>query len=604
MKLQIGQRIPRPGARAGTLGTMILILPLLLSFAHAAQPTGSLTATLEPAVIPHGAQTTLQLRFQDCIPERVPEIPAVEGLQIRYAGQSRETTIVNGSMRSAVVLSYRVQAGQPGNYTIPSVRVRIDGQTLASQPVVLQVAQNDAQGEQAQPLILTLDFPKRAYFVGEATTATVSLFSRYASQRLLQLPSLSVDGAVVGTNVPVAAPQRVTTNNAVYALNRWQVPVTFVKTGTLRVSAEDCRLAVQFRSQGARDRFGFPSLFGEFDTREFTVSSPPLDVTIRPLPSENAPPEFTGAIGQFALKASISSSNVVAGDPLTLSVQLSGRGNLESLRWNAPSNWTGFRLYEPTSHLQVSDPLGQTGAKTIEQVIIPDSRAVLAVPPIRFAFFDPVRESFQTLSHPGFALKVMAASTPSAQPTIARAPDTETDRRTTDIVHIKSRPGHLALTHPPLIVRPGFLLLTTLPVLAWLLSLGWRQHLDRLAADPRHTRKRELARRLKVGLDTLRARARANQVQEFYSELFRLLQEVLGERLNLPAASITGEIVDQRLRSTSAPTGLIDATEALFAQCDQARYAPEAVAGSLESACAQAEQRLRELQQLEVKHAV
>jgi len=581
---------------------VVAFLVLLLSSVSAAQRPVSLTATLEPPAIPFGAQATLRLRFQDCVPQTIPDIPAVNGLQIRYISQGRETTIVNSSVQSAVVLSYSVQPSQPGTYSIPSVRTLVDGQALVSRPVTLQVAPTDPQSPQAQPLFLTLEFPKDAFYVGEATTATVSLFSRYASQRLLRLPSLSVDGAIVGTNVPVAAPQTVTTNNAVYRFERWQVPVTFVKTGNLRVSAENCEVGVQFRGQRSRDPFGFPSLFGDIETRRFTVSSQPVAVQVRPLPSENVPPEFTGAIGRFSLNAAISSTNVAAGDPLTLTVRLSGLGNLESLRWSAPSNWAGLRLYEPTSTLEVSDALGHSGAKTIEQVVIPDSTAVRAVPPIRFAFFDPVRDSYQTLGHPGFALKVLAAATPTAQPTIARAADSDGNQRATDIVHIKSRPGHLAVTGPPWITRPGFLALGTLPLLAWLISLLWHQRVQRLASDPRHARNREVARRLNAGIATLRSQTKTGQVQEFHSGLFRLLQEVLGERLGLPAASITGGIVEQGLRDAQVPTDLTANLEQLFAQCDQARYAPEAVPGTLESTLPRAEQVLRQLQHLEVKH--
>jgi hypothetical protein len=505
-------------------------------------------------------------------------------------------------MQNAVVFSYSVQPSQPGSYTIPAVRASVDGQTLVSQPVTLQVAQTDPQAPQAQPLFLTLTLPKSTFYVGEATTATVSLFSRYANQRLLRLPALSVDGAVVGTNVPVTAPRTVTTNNAVYRFESWRVPVTFAKTGNLRISAENCELAVQFRNQRSRDPFGFPSLFGDTETRRFTISSQPTAVGVRPLPSDNVPPEFTGAIGRFSLNASISSTNVAAGDPLTLTVRLSGLGNLESLRWSAPSNWTGFRLYEPMSRLEVSDALGHTGTKTIEQVVIPESTAVRAVPPIGFAFFDPVREIYQTLSHPGFALGVVAAATPAAQPTVTRATDRKDSHRATDIVHIKNRPGHLALTGSPLITRPGFLALGMLPLLAWIISLLWHQRVERLASDPRHARKREVTRRLKIGLATLRAHAQAGQVQDFHSQLFRLLQEVLGERLSLPAASITGEIVDHHLRASHVPVDLTDGVEQLFTQCDQARYAPDAVTGTLESTLPRAEEILRQLQYLEVNH--
>jgi predicted anti-sigma-YlaC factor YlaD len=75
-------------------------------------------------------------------------------------------------------------------------------------------------------------------------------------------------------------------------------------------------------------------------------------------------------------------------------------------------------------------------------------------------------------------------------------------------------------------------------------------------------------------LKELRDQASANNSDAFFATVFRLLQERLGERLDVPANSITEAIVEERLR----PSGLSEETCAelreLFQMCNLARYAP------------------------------
>lgn len=593
-----GRRAPHRAHRIlGPVAWLLATLTTLL----AAPASPRLTATIDPPLIAPGTQTTLQLRFENGAPASVPEIPAVPGLRIRYTGQGRETTIVNGSVQSAVVLSYAVDTTsntQPGTYTIPAVRADVGGQTLSSQPVQLQVS---AEGEVGDIAFLTLSFPKSEFYVGESTLAEILLFSRYGG-RIAQHPGLSASGAVVGAKIEINNLQaiQVVTNSTVFSRVGWQIPVTFAKTGTLRFSAEDCVLTIQYRSQQrARDPFGFPSLFGGVETRNFNLASPPLAVTVRPVPTENVPAGFSGAVGRFNLEAQTSSTNVAAGDPLTLTVKLSGQGNLEALRWEAPSDWTGLKAYEPTSRLE-ADAFGLQGQKTIEQVLVPESTAVNAIPPIQFAFFDPEPGVYRVLRHPGFPLTVTPALSPSVQVMVTRPADSDAPPAAADIVHIKSRLGPLALVESTALRGPVTFLWSGIPVLAWILSLLWRSRAQRLASNPRHQRQRRTARRLKQGLIDLRQHAQANAVEAFHSELFRLLQEVLGERLDLPASSITGAVVNQHLQTPATPPELARAVDRLFTQCDQARYAPQAMSCTLSDLFTQAESTLRQLQILEV----
>ena len=89
--------------------------------------------------------------------------------------------------------------------------------------------------------------------------------------------------------------------------------------------------------------------------------------------------------------------------------------------------------------------------------------------------------------------------------------------------------------------------------------------------------------------------AAANQPDEFFATLFRLLQEQLGERLDCPASAIIENVLDEHALLRSAPAATRADLHGLFQLCNQARYAPVRGTGELNSVAAQFEKVSREL---------
>ena len=95
----------------------------------------------------------------------------------------------------------------------------------------------------------------------------------------------------------------------------------------------------------------------------------------------------------------------------------------------------------------------------------------------------------------------------------------------------------------------------------------------------------------------LREHAAARRSDEFFATTFRLLQEQLGERLNVPAAAITEAVVEEKLPALGAPSELSQRLDELFQACNQARYAGATVAG-MEALIPKIEQTLADVQKL------
>ncbi len=56
------------------------------------------------------------------------------------------------------------------------------------------------------------------------------------------------------------------------------------------------------------------------DWQNVTVDSDPLTVQVLPLPRENVPAGFSGAVGTYSLTLTASPTNVAMGDPVTVKV--------------------------------------------------------------------------------------------------------------------------------------------------------------------------------------------------------------------------------------------------------------------------------------------
>ena len=218
------------------------------------------------------------------------------------------------------------------------------------------------------------------------------------------------------------------------------------------------------------------------------------------------------------------------------------------------------------------------------------------LPPVQFSFFDPNAKSYRTLAGPPVGLIVRPTAALVSLPTL-NTPGQPAGTND-EIVHIKPYLGVSPVAGAPLIQQPWFLALQGVPVLTWLSLLIARKRSESLARNPRLRRQREVARKVEEGLAQLRHQAAAQESDAFFATVFRLLQEQLGERLDLPASAITEAVIEERLRNRSVPEPTLATLHELFLVCNQARYAPHRTSHELASFITRVETTLKELQKI------
>ena len=129
-----------------------------------------------------------------------------------------------------------------------------------------------------------------------------------------------------------------------------------------------------------------------------TLQSKPVEITVKPLPQENKPADFKGAVGNFTIQSSFQKDKITTDDAGNLKVVIAGTGNIQLI--NAPKiNWPdGIDGYDA----KIADDIDKLsvpmkGSKTFTYPFTVSNAGIYTIPAVSFSFFDPVSSVYKTL---------------------------------------------------------------------------------------------------------------------------------------------------------------------------------------------------------------
>ncbi len=597
-----GRNVPYFGWRRLNL----FFLPVFLFGSVLMATAASFTASLDRDTITLGEQATLSLAIEGSQSPHVPT-PGVRGLEITQTGTSQNVSFVNGAMSSTFTITFSVAARQPGEFTIPSLTAEVNGQSFATEPLKLTVLKASAPAAAvvnsgSEVAFLKFNFPDQKIYVGQSVVGRLELYLRNDVQNFgnFQLTGSPTDGFRAGKTTELQNQRRrAQVGTHAYTVIPLAIPLTVVRTGPLTLGPFTATAVVVLPS---RDQGGDPffrQFFNQGEQKQVSLASEPVTVESLPLPETDKPANFTDAVGDFTMTATAGPTNLTVGDPITVRVQISGRGALDTVTLPPQDAWHDFKTYPPTTKLSTSDQFGFQGTKTFEQIVSPLNSDVRELPPLSFSFFNPGDGAYHTLTQPAVPLLVKAAGASPMPALAANATPAQENPVAQDILPIHENLGTLETRTVPLLMQPKFLALQSLPVLAFLGAFIWRKRADSLANNPRLRRQRAVAQLVRDGTNDLKKYAAENQPDDFFATLFRLLQEQLGERLDCPASAITENVIEEHPVLRVAPETTLTGLRELFQLCNQARYAPVRGSAELNSVAEKFEQAVSDLQEVE-----
>src|SRR6266581_3430435 len=388
--------------------------------ANAFADSPSVTAVLSNSEAAVGAMVQLQIRVTGSRGADAPEKIAVDGLEIYRTGTSQHFEMNNFNVTSSVVYDYTIRPLQAGTFIIPPQTIRVGGNSLRTPQLRLNVTDSlgrssrssrDVQPANANKLVFAeLIVPKKTAFVGEMVPVEIRLgFDPRARPKLIDGPEIAGQG-FTAQKLQQSGENLETINGRSYDVVTFKTAVAAARAGKFEIGPVKAKAQVSLprrpstsrsRSQSPFDLFNlddpfsdpfFADPFGQSERRELDVESEPATFEVKPLPS-NAPPTFSGAVGNFTMTTDAKPKNVQAGDPITVTSTISGRGNFDRVNAPAFEDEHGWHKYPPSAKFKQDDDVGISGAKSFETVISSNEKKQF-LPPFVFSYFDPLKEKY------------------------------------------------------------------------------------------------------------------------------------------------------------------------------------------------------------------
>jgi tetratricopeptide (TPR) repeat protein len=549
------------------MGFRLLLILALLGGTATAEITVS--ARVDPAIIQMGESAEFGVEIGGTQGVPAPEVPAVDGITLRYLGPATQVSFVNGQISQSVTHRFSVAATRPGTFTIGPVGFVVEGKRHEAAAVTLTVRAAGAQpGQGGEGLRLVLSVAKPEVYLHERVPLSLQLWVGNTRVTNLQYPNIGGDGVAIDKLPQQPAQRREQTPEGVFQVVDFATTLTPLRSGTLTVGPATMRLEVLVRTRGGGDPF-FGDVFGE-TRRPRELASAPLTLTVLPLPEADRPADFTGAVGRFEMEVDAAPLALGVGDPVTITSKIRGTGNFESVSPPTIAASEELRVY-PVQ--QTGQP--GTGERIFEQVVIPQRAGTVTLPALRFSYFDPEARAYRTLSEPPVMLTVRAGATPERGPQVVGAvvPRTPAEKLGRDIVFIKDSPGTLGSVGARRHRRVAFWALQAVPLLAWLAAVAYDRRRRRLTGDVRYARFTRAGRAAREAIAGARQKLQAGERAAFYDALARAVSEYLAAKLDLPPGDVTAATVGERLRRTGLSSAAHDLEE-FFSTCERARFAP------------------------------
>lgn len=564
-------------------------------------------------------QVTLSLADEEVESYRPPDFRNLKVLSAPRA-PSRSTQMQIGAggtfVQNSFIWQYQLLAADKGSYNIGPARVRIQGQEIRSNivrvtarthhgggatpgapsplagagantpglPSPLDDQSNRAAAEGGTFVRLSVD--KQKAFVGEAISATWLLYLGTPQDHYETVVEPRVEGfwsEDVATGQ--ARPGSFTLTQELVNGRPYQVGTIMRKAlfplhpGTLQITPLEGKVS---RS----DFFGMSA-------RTQRLRAEPMNIEVLPLPRAGQPAGFpVSNVGQFSLSARVDRDQVPVGEPVTLKLELSGRGNIRKVTLPDLPKLRGWKVYEPRVTTAIDPTDGIAGRKTAEILLVAEEAGTAVLPPLVLDYFDPEARRYAraeteplSLTAAGQAPNVAGLNAGAAEGTagngdVPREPGGAAPATTASAAQMAEeiRPIHatprLARDVGGTILRSrGFVPLVLAPPFAFALLLVSFQLRDRLGADTDQRRQRRTRRHLRARLRVAEQHLHRGEVAAFCAEIDRVLRDALAARFGAAVKGLSLEELELTLAARGLAADALRNLIAVLERCHEARFA-------------------------------
>lgn len=434
---------------------LFIIATLNIAFANGAFAQASFSVDCPQKTI--GKNDYLQIAFKLSNASNVESInpPSFKNF-IVVSGPNQESgmTSINGKTDQYVSVSYVLRPTSTGILTIGEAIAKADGKKFTTKTISVNVTKastspgNNAASNNYSPfpnlsfdlspqpstqrfddyilkkgenindkvkknLFIKLDVSKTSCYVGEPITASYKLYSRLRSEsNVTNAPTFngfSVSDLPLNNTNSEGIEKYNGRDYNFYVLRKVQLYPLQAGTFTLDPIIADNKItflkADYAKSQQGDMLFDMMQNFADATSpqdavveQNVTLQSKPVTITVKPLPEENKPIDFKGAVGNFTIESSLQKDNITTDDAGNLKITIAGSGNIQLI--NAPKiSWPeGIDGYAAKIQDAVDkSAVPMKGAKAFIYPFTASSKGDYIIPSVSFSFFDPATSTYKSI---------------------------------------------------------------------------------------------------------------------------------------------------------------------------------------------------------------
>ena len=495
--------------------------------------------------------------------------------------QSIRNSWINGKRSYSKTYSYFLSPIEKGTFEIGQASIEVDGEIYKTLPVQVTVTSsvdkptnpNDPNYLADKKIHLVAELSNNKPFLNEAISVTYKLYvstdTGVDNWRELEAPRYA---NFWSNNIDIKS---LNVQNGTYKGEPYRYVVlrrTLLypqKTGELKIEPLTLDISVQVPSN-RRDFFG--NLISSSVNK--TVSSGSSIVDVKPLPANNKPKDFNGAVGKFNFEIKSDKKELLVDEAFQLSLIVSGKGNFNLFDDPKISLPTSLEVYEPEKISNVSvRTSGIKGKVNNKYTVVPNNPGKYTIPQIKFSFFDPELEEYKTIYSDPIFIDIDGVYKNSVE-----SENNSNQNKTNKIQLSKNQFSSFktktkfsklndsiffnSVFYWILFIAP-FALCFIIVIITKIIRNYNSKKIDELKLA------RTLTNKLLADSKTL-----IGNKEEFYESIDKALTTYLKSKLNVKNSEFKNEVISIKLKQINVDEKSIDLLFEVFKNCQLARYTP------------------------------